>query len=110
MVNTIDTIYTLVDENLNKLITNSSKKKQHSLLWCFRRINRKFSKALNKQSLNIPSRQHKLNEEYYERVEAIQFTMRHDDGNDVKDIEESDIILFWRKRNKQNTYINIFGQ
>ena len=52
-----------------------------------------FSKILNKQSLNIPSRQHKLNEEYYERVEAIQFTMRHDDGNDVKDIEESDIIL-----------------
>ena len=64
----------IVSKNLGELIEN-------------------FSKILKKQSLNIPSRQHKLNEEYYERVEAIQFTMRHDDGNDVKDIEDSDIIL-----------------
>ena len=36
---------------------------------------------------------HTLNEEYYERIEAIQFTMNHDDGNLVNDIEKSDIIL-----------------
>jgi len=34
-----------------------------------------------------------LNEEYYERIEAIQFTMAHDDGNLVKDIEKADLIL-----------------
>ena len=34
-----------------------------------------------------------LDEEYYERIEAIQFTMNHDDGNQLDDIEKSDIIL-----------------
>ena len=34
-----------------------------------------------------------MNEEYYERIEAIQFTMSHDDGNLLGDIEKSDIIL-----------------
>ena len=34
-----------------------------------------------------------LNEEYYDRIEAIQFTMNHDDGNLLNDIEKSDIIL-----------------
>jgi len=34
-----------------------------------------------------------LNDEYYERIEAIQFTMNHDDGNLVSDIEKSDIVL-----------------
>jgi regulator of PEP synthase PpsR (kinase-PPPase family) len=34
-----------------------------------------------------------LNDEYYKRIEAIQFTMNHDDGNLVKDIKKSDIIL-----------------
>ena len=34
-----------------------------------------------------------LNDEYYERIEATQFTMNHDDGNLVNDIEKSDIIL-----------------
>ena len=34
-----------------------------------------------------------LNDEYYKRIEAIQFTMNHDDGNLIKDIRKSDIIL-----------------
>tara|TARA_B100000214_G_C23682176_1_gene496894 strand:- start:190 stop:669 length:480 start_codon:yes stop_codon:yes gene_type:complete len=34
-----------------------------------------------------------MDEEYYERIEAIQFTMNHDDGNLVKEIQKSDIIL-----------------
>ncbi len=34
-----------------------------------------------------------MNEEYYDRIAAIQFTMSHDDGNLVKDINKSDIIL-----------------
>jgi len=52
-----------------------------------------FSKLLNKEATHIPSGQHALNEEYYERIEAIQFTMSHDDGNLLGDIEKSDIIL-----------------
>jgi len=52
-----------------------------------------FSKLLNQKASHIPSGQHVLNEEYYNRIEAIQFTMNHDDGNSINDIEKSDIIL-----------------
>ena len=52
-----------------------------------------FSKLLNQKATNIPSGQHVLNEEYYKRIEAIQFTMNHDDGNSILDVEKSDIIL-----------------
>jgi hypothetical protein len=34
-----------------------------------------------------------MDDEYYKKIEAIQFTMNHDDGNSVDDIEKSDIIL-----------------
>ena len=34
----------------------------------------------------MPSGQHALNEEYYKRIEAIQFTMNHDDGNLINEI------------------------
>ena len=40
-----------------------------------------FSKLLNQEASHVPSGQHALNEEYYKRIEAIQFTMNHDDGN-----------------------------
>ena len=52
-----------------------------------------FSKILHQKATHIPSGQHALNDEYYERVEAIQFTMNHDDGNMTSDIKNSDIVL-----------------
>ena len=52
-----------------------------------------FSKLLNQKASHQPSGQHVLNDEYYKRIEAIQFTMNHDDGNLTKEINKSDIIL-----------------
>ena len=52
-----------------------------------------FSKLLNQKASHVPSGQHALNEEYYERIEAIQFTMAHDDGNLVEDVDKADLIL-----------------
>ena len=52
-----------------------------------------FSKLLNQKATHIPSAQHVLDDEYYKRIEAIQFTMNHDDGNLLKEIKKSDIIL-----------------
>ena len=52
-----------------------------------------FSKLFNQKASHEPSGQHVLNEEYYNRIEAIQFTMNHDDGNLLGDVEKSDIIL-----------------
>ena len=52
-----------------------------------------FSKLLEKKASRIPSGQHVLDEEYYKRIEAVQFTMTHDDGKIISDLEKSDIIL-----------------
>ena len=52
-----------------------------------------FSKLLNQKASHQPSGQYALDEDYYKRIEAIQFTMNHDDGNLVKEIKKSDIIL-----------------
>ena len=34
-----------------------------------------------------------MNDDYYRKIDAIQFTMNHDDGNSIDDIQKSDIIL-----------------
>ncbi len=52
-----------------------------------------FSKLLNQKASHQPSGQYALNDEYYKRIEAIQFTMNHDDRNLTKEINKSDIIL-----------------
>ena len=52
----------------------------------------KFSKLLKQRASHIPSGQHTF-EENSKRIEAIQFTMNHDDGSMIQDLEKSDIIL-----------------
>ncbi|WP_163460405.1 kinase/pyrophosphorylase, partial [Escherichia coli] len=37
--------------------------------------------------------QHVLNAEYFRRIDALNFTMEHDDGQLPLDIEEADVIL-----------------
>ena len=52
-----------------------------------------FSKLLNQKAIHKPSAQHVLDDDYYKRIEAIQFTMSHDDGKKVDDINNADVIL-----------------
>jgi len=86
-------LYTIVDNKLAKYLAVESKKKNVPCFGVLGDLILNFSKLLNQKALHIPSGQHILNEEYYDRIEAIQFTMNHDDGNMVKEINKSDIIL-----------------
>jgi regulator of PEP synthase PpsR (kinase-PPPase family) len=86
-------LYTIVDNNLAKYLANVSDKKKIPCFSVLGNLILNFSKILNQKASHEPSGQHVLNDEYYDRIEAIQFTMNHDDGNLLNDIEKSDIIL-----------------
>jgi [pyruvate, water dikinase]-phosphate phosphotransferase / [pyruvate, water dikinase] kinase len=40
-----------------------------------------------------PGGQHEMNASYFSRIEALNFTMAHDDGQNIEDIHHSDVIL-----------------
>ena len=86
-------LYTIVDNNLAKYLASESEKKKIPCFGVLGNLILNFSKILNQKASHEPSGQHALNDEYYDRIEAIQFTMNHDDGNQTEDIEKSDIIL-----------------
>ena len=86
-------LYTIVNSKLAKFLERAIKKKNIPCFGVLGDLILNFSKLLNQKASHEPSGQHALNEEYYERIEAIQFTMNHDDGNQIEDIEKSDIIL-----------------
>ena len=86
-------LYTIVDNELAKFLANSSDEKKIPCFGVLGNLILSFSKLLNQQASHVPSGQHALNEEYYERIEAIQFTMNHDDGNLIEEINKSDLIL-----------------
>ena len=86
-------LYTIVNSKLAKFLADESKKKKIPCFGVLGDLILNFSKILNQKATHEPSGQHVMNEEYYERIEAIQFTMNHDDGKQTEDIEDSDIVL-----------------
>ena len=86
-------LYSIVDNGLAKYLANTSDDKKIPCFGVLGDLILNFSKLLNQKASHEPSGQHALNDEYYKRIAAIQFTMNHDDGNLVKEIGKSDIIL-----------------
>ena len=86
-------LYTIVDNNLSKFLNEEAKKKNIPCFGVLGDLIISFSKLLNQEASFKPSGQHALTDEYYKRIEAIQFTMNHDDGNLSNDLDKSDIIL-----------------
>ena len=86
-------LYSIVDSNLAKYLAKMSNGKNIPCFGVLGDLILSFSKLLNQKASHEPSGQYALNEEYYKRIAAIQFTMNHDDGNLVNDINKSDIIL-----------------
>ena len=86
-------LYYIVESSLAKYLANISSEKKIPCFGVLGDLILSFSKLLNQKASRQPSGQHVLNEEYYKRIEAIQFTMNHDDGNLIKEISKSDIIL-----------------
>ena len=85
-------LYTIVDSKLAKNLEDKARKNNIPCFSVLGDLILNFSKLLKQKASHIPSGQHTL-EEHHKRIEAIQFTMNHDDGNMTQDLEKSDIIL-----------------
>ncbi len=72
-------LYTIVDNTLAKYLASVSEDKNIPCFGVLGNLILNFSKILNQKATHEPSGQHILNEEYYDRIEAIQFTMNHDE-------------------------------
>ena len=86
-------LYTIVETKLAKYISSKCYQKKIPCFSILGSLILNFSKLLNQKATHIPSAQHVLDADYYKRIEAIQFTMLHDDGMRTEDIEDADIIL-----------------
>ena len=86
-------LYTIVDSDLGKYMSEQTKKNNISAFEVLGSLISDFSKLLDQEASRKPSAQHVLDKEYYDRIEAVQFTMSHDDGKIISDIGKSDVIL-----------------
>jgi regulator of PEP synthase PpsR (kinase-PPPase family) len=86
-------LYTVVETKLAKYLSQTCEKKKLPCFGILGNLILNFSKLLNQKATHTPSAQHVLDEDYYKRIEAIQFTMSHDDGMKTEDVKNADVIL-----------------
>ncbi|PCJ32458.1 MAG: phosphoenolpyruvate synthase regulatory protein [Alphaproteobacteria bacterium] len=56
-------------------------------------IIRELGLHLGQKSIARPGLQHQMNDEYFARIDAMQYTLMHDDGQNPEGIKTADIIL-----------------
>lgn len=85
--------YTVVSDTLRVFIMKLSEQTGVASVDLLGPLLQILSKYLTKDPQSTPGNLHQVNESYFKRIEAIEFTVKHDDGRYADNLELADIIL-----------------
>lgn len=86
-------MYTLVDEKLRDRLKLLCQKLNLPIVPVLEPLMHELTLFFGAQSVGRPGRQYVLNDKYFNRIEAIEYTLMHDDGQLGPDLYKADIIL-----------------
>lgn len=86
-------LYTLVNADMRLKLENRCRTLGLPAVAALDEVTNALSNMLGQEAQARPGRQHALDAAYFARVDAIQFTIAHDDGLNWQNWEEADILL-----------------
>jgi regulator of PEP synthase PpsR (kinase-PPPase family) len=85
--------FTLVSEELRNNLERHCGRLQIPCISVLDPIFEVLSRHLGATSRAQPGRQHKMNAEYFSRIDALAFSMQHDDGQMTEQLKDADVVL-----------------
>ncbi len=86
-------LYTISDFEISEFLETKCKEMGVPVVSVLEPIYQCFHSYLGKPTRRIVGAQHALDSEYFSRIDALNFTMLHDDGVVPENVEEADVIL-----------------
>jgi regulator of PEP synthase PpsR (kinase-PPPase family) len=86
-------LYTLLEEDLIQLLETKCRELGLPCMSVLGPILRLFQSYLGAETIHRAGAQHVLNAEYFQRIDALNYSMMHDDGQHVEGLEEADVVL-----------------
>lgn len=86
-------LYTIVDRDLTNTLEKRCRELQVPSLHVLEPIMKVFESFLGAPHTPVVAGQHTLDADYFQRIDALNFTMAHDDGRLPNDLSEADIII-----------------
>lgn len=86
-------LYTLLEQNLVERLEGKCRELGLPCLSILGPVLHLFQAYLGAETTHRVGAQHTLNAEYFRRIDALNYTMLHDDGQQADDLEEADVVL-----------------
>jgi regulator of PEP synthase PpsR (kinase-PPPase family) len=86
-------LYTLLDEDLVKRLEDRCRELSLPCLSILGPVLQLMRSYLGTETSHRVGAQHTLNAEYFKRIDALNYTMLHDDGQHIEELEEADVVL-----------------
>jgi [pyruvate, water dikinase]-phosphate phosphotransferase / [pyruvate, water dikinase] kinase len=86
-------MYTLVNKELRDILKLACAKTGAPCIAVLANVVSELSIYLDQETHALPGKQHELNEEYFTRVDAINYALNHDDGQGQWELDEADVVL-----------------
>lgn len=86
-------LYTLVEDQLAKRLEDHCRELSIPCLSILGPVLALLQSYLGAETSHRVGAQHTLNAEYFKRIDALNYTMLHDDGQHVEGLEEADVVL-----------------
>ena len=86
-------LFTMVDQDLSQRLEEACREFGSPCLSVLQPILALFGSYLGATSTPKPGAQHVLNAEYFKRIDALNYTMMHDDGQMLEGYEDADVLL-----------------
>ncbi|MDF1701568.1 MAG: kinase/pyrophosphorylase [Planctomycetota bacterium] len=86
-------VYTLVDKELRGAIKDLAQVHGVIAIDLIGGLIRDLAGHLDASPLSVPGLSHELDEEYFRRVAAVEFSVNHDDGKNPQNLPKADIVI-----------------
>ncbi len=95
-------MFTIANSELQEYLRETCAKLQILAIPVLSEVVSTLSSYLGIKPINQPGRQHTMNEEYFTRINAINFALAHDDGQANFNIKNADIVLIGPSRTSKS--------
>jgi len=86
-------LYTLLEEDLVKRLEDHCRELSLPCLSILGPVLQLMRSYLGTETTHRVGAQHTLNAEYFKRIDALNYTMLHDDGQHIEELEQADVVL-----------------
>ncbi len=105
-------IYTIVSSDLREYIADVSRIKHVRTLDVLGPALTTFANYFEQEPKSMPGLLHQVNDDYFKRVEAMEFTLNHDDGRNLNSLHLADVVLVGISRTSKtplSLYLSLNG-